>query len=83
MFERRGKMSKVRHPNKLSFYRKKKGLTQKSLAKKLNITHEYVSILERGLQTPSLLLAKNIADELKLTVDEIFFENTQNKTFDK
>lgn len=68
-------MDKSKYHNKLGFYRKKKNLTQKELANKLNVTHEYISILERGLQTPSLLLAKSIADELHQTVDEIFFTN--------
>ncbi len=69
--------------NNLKFYRKQKGITQKELARVFGVTNDYISLIERGKQTPSLSLAKRIADYFDTTVDTIFFENETNKTFEK
>ena len=61
--------------NKLEELRKKRKLTQEQLSIKLNITSDYVSMIERGARTPGFKLAKRIADFFETTVDEIFFEN--------
>lgn len=42
--------------------REKAGLTQKVLAEKVNATVQYISILECGRATPSLELARDLAD---------------------
>lgn len=69
--------------NNLRLYRKEKGITQKELAKIFGVTNDYISLIERGKQTPSLNLAKKIADYFNTTVDSIFFTNLTNKTFEK
>ncbi|WP_102422583.1 helix-turn-helix transcriptional regulator [Bacillus amyloliquefaciens] len=46
------------------------------VANDLNITPQMLGAIERGDRTPSLSLAKKIADYYETTVDEIFF--TQN-----
>lgn len=70
--------------NRLKEFRKKSSMTQKSLASTVGVTNDYISILERGIQTPGFRLAKRIADTLYTTVDELnFFENAQNKMFDE
>lgn len=42
--------------------REKAGLTQKVLAEKVSATVQYISILECGRATPSLEMAKDLAD---------------------
>ena len=44
------------------------------VAKDLGITPQMLGAIERGDRTPSLLLAKKIADYYATTVDSIFFE---------
>lgn len=69
--------------NKLEELRKEKGLTQEQLSTELKITSDYVSMIERGARSPGFKLAKKIADFFSRTVDEIFFDNEQNETFEK
>lgn len=50
------------------------------VASDLDITPQMLGAIERGDRTPSLLLAKKIADYYKLSVDEIFFNKKRNKS---
>ncbi|MEN2765729.1 helix-turn-helix transcriptional regulator [Ornithinibacillus xuwenensis] len=59
--------------NKLIEYRKKQGLTQEELAKRVNISRAYLCNLENGKYTPSLEVAYNIAHHLNTSIDELFF----------
>lgn len=43
------------------------------VAKKLEITPQMLGAIERGDRTPSLELAKRIADLYKTTIDDLFF----------
>lgn len=43
------------------------------VALELNVTPQMLGAIERGDRTPSLSLAKKIADYYNKTVDEIFF----------
>ncbi|MCY9350693.1 helix-turn-helix domain-containing protein [Bacillus licheniformis] len=52
-----------------------------TIAKKLKITPQMLGAIERGDRTPSLLLAKKIADYYGKSVDEIFFSQNRHKTF--
>lgn len=54
--------------------RKKKGIDQKALAEKLEISQAMVSLLESGLRNCSLDLANKIARELSVTLEEIISE---------
>lgn len=74
---------KIKMPNMVKEFRKKKNLTQLELAKQLGITNDYLSAIERGSRTPGFKLAKKIADYFQVTVDTIFFENSSNKMFEK
>lgn len=67
--------------NKLSSLRKNEKITQQELGDLLGVTKDYISMLERGVSTPSLSLAKKIADIFCTTVDEIFFNNESNENF--
>lgn len=49
------------------------------VAKDLKITPQMLGAIERGDRTPSLLLAKRIADYYKVSIDEIFFNKNRNK----
>lgn len=50
------------------------------IAKKLGITPQMLGAIERGQRTPSLALAKKIADFYGVSVDEIFFDHQGNET---
>ncbi|MCY8022050.1 MULTISPECIES: helix-turn-helix transcriptional regulator [Bacillus subtilis group] len=49
------------------------------VAEELNITPQMLGAIERGDRTPSLTLAKKIADYYGKSVDEIFFEQNGNE----
>ena len=49
------------------------------VAEELNITPQMLGAIERGDRTPSLPLAKRIADYYKASVDSIFFTQQGNK----
>lgn len=53
--------------------------SRQEVAKDLNITPQMLGMIERGDRTPSLSLAKKIADYYKLSIDEIFFNKSRNK----
>jgi len=52
--------------------RLEKNLSQEELAEKLNIHRTYMSFLERGQSSPSLLLIFRISRALGLTLHELF-----------
>lgn len=59
---------------RLAELRKKKGLTQKELAKALKISESAIAMYETGRRTPSLARARIIADFFDVNIEEIFFE---------
>lgn len=64
---------------KLIAARKKAKLTQEQLADAAKISRAYLSNIEKGKHTPSLEVAKKIADSLNETIDNIFFEVNVHK----
>lgn len=68
-----------RKSNKLIELRGEKSRTD--VASDLNITPQMLGAIERGDRTPSLRLAKNIADYYRTTIDEIFFNQNGNEMF--
>lgn len=64
--------------NRLKYYREKANLSQDDLASAVGVTQRYIGFIEAGERTPSLKVAKMIADELNSTVDNIFL--TKNCT---
>lgn len=56
---------------KLKELRKEKGLTQKELAKKLNISVTGYASWEQGLAEPSLNAIKNICKIFNISADEL------------
>lgn len=53
--------------------------SRQEVAKALDITPQMLGAIERGTRTPSLLLAKKIADYYATTVDHIFFNHNGHK----
>ncbi len=49
------------------------GQSRIKVAKKLSITPQMLGAIERGDRTPSLELAKKIAEFYKTTIDALFF----------
>jgi len=47
-------------------------MTQDDLARKVGVRRETILYLEKGKYNPSLLLAHQIAQALKTTIDDLF-----------
>jgi len=63
----------------LKIARIKKGYNQQEFSELLGINKNYYSMIETGARNPGFKLAKKIADILEVTVDEIFFDETNNE----
>jgi putative transcriptional regulator len=63
---------------KLIEFRGEKSRTQ--VSDELDITPQMLGAIERGDRTPSLSLAKRIADYYHTSVDDIFFNQDGNNT---
>ena len=63
--------------NKVKFYRKKHGITQKELGEIIDVTTDYISQIERG-RTPGIKTAKKISKIFNKKIDDIFFQEQQN-----
>lgn len=59
--------------NNVAAFRAKNKISQEELGKAVNVTSDYISMIERGVRTPGFKLAKEIADYFGTTIDEIFF----------
>ena len=51
--------------------RYRKGVTQAQLAELVDVSESTVSLLERGLQTPSIFLVYDIANVLEIDINEL------------
>lgn len=54
-------------------------LSRPIVAKQIGITPQMLGAIERGDRTPSLSLAKKIAEYYNVSIDEIFFDDKGNK----
>jgi transcriptional regulator with XRE-family HTH domain len=59
---------------KLKALRLTEGMTLKQLASKARCTDAYLSQMERGLANPSVMILKNVASALGVTVVDFFLE---------
>lgn len=57
------------------------GLTMREVSQELDITENYLYMLESEMRTPSLPVAKKLSDFYNTTVDELFFTEHTNITF--
>lgn len=69
-------MDKYKFGELIYTQRKKLGLTQEELGRRLKVTNKAVSKWETGETLPDVLLLKPLADELQISVDELL---TQQK----
>lgn len=58
--------------NKIRSRRKELGLSQEELAKRCHVSRQTVNAIENNKYDPTLSLAFRLAEELCLTVDELF-----------
>ncbi len=58
--------------NKIRDRRKHLGLSQKQLAEKCGVSRQTVNAIENNKYDPTLSLAFRLAEELQVTVDELF-----------
>lgn len=59
----------------LADLREQRNLTQRELAKKINVASSAIAMYETGERTPSLNKAKEIAQFFKVPVEAIIFGN--------
>lgn len=59
--------------------RETRGLTQKALAKQLELSEAYIRDIERGLKTPSLKSFVKIANCLNVSAEELLIEQIKSK----
>lgn len=55
-------------------YRKEAGMSIIDLAEAVNVTKQMISLIEQGRKVPGLLLAKDIAEALGCTIDDLIRE---------
>lgn len=55
--------------------RKKKGINLEKVAKKLNVSKAYISMVETGKRSLDYLMAINMAKMLATTPDELFLDD--------
>lgn len=63
----------------LKFLRIAKGLKQADLANRLNVSTNYISLVENDKREPSLSLLKELADALDIPVGLLFLELDMSK----
>lgn len=55
--------------------REKLNITQEELAKECNVSRSTISMIEIGINQPSIDLAKKLCEVLNCTLDELFSED--------
>ena len=55
--------------------RQRVGISQKDLARKVGITQAFLSEVETGTKSPSLLTAAKLARALGCTIDELYADD--------
>lgn len=68
--------------NLVKQYREKLGITQSELAKRVNVSEDYISMIERAQRSPGFSLGIRISKELNAEISDIFFEQFQNNMYD-
>jgi transcriptional regulator with XRE-family HTH domain len=57
----------------IAHYRKQARLTQEALAEATNYSVDFISLVERGVNAPTLARLKNIADTIGVEVWQLFY----------
>jgi len=58
--------------NQLKMYRAKLGLNQAEMGKRVGVSRQTISLIERGDYSPSVTLALKLAKECGVSVEDIF-----------
>lgn len=61
----------IKIADRIAFLRKKKGITQEELARRLNVTNQSVSKWESGLCCPDIQLLLELASYFEVSIDEL------------
>jgi putative transcriptional regulator len=70
----------MKFKTRIKEFRARYDLTQDDLARTVGVRRETILYLEKGKYNPSLLLAHQIAETLKTTIDELFvFEDKKTQ----
>ena len=64
--------------NKLKLARVENNLTQAELAEKVGVTRQTIGLIENGKYNPSLNLCISIAKILNKTLNDLFWENSDD-----
>ena len=57
----------------IAHYRKKAGLTQEALAEATSYSVDFISLVERGVNAPTLARLKNIADAIGVEIWQLLY----------
>lgn len=60
--------------NKITYYRRKLGMTQGELAKKVGVDRTHINKIENGKKQMSMKLVVRIAKALNVTPNDIFLD---------
>ena len=63
--------------NKLKVLRAERDWTQADLAERLEVSRQTVNAIEKGKFDPSLPLAFKVSRLFKLSIEEVFFDETE------
>lgn len=59
--------------NKLAEFRKEKNINQTDLGKRIGVSRQTISLIERGDYNPSVMVALSLAKVFSVNVEDIFF----------
>jgi transcriptional regulator with XRE-family HTH domain len=57
-------------------WRKKRGISQKTLSERCEASHTYIRQLESGTRTPSFALIGKLAEALDIEASQLFYDET-------
>lgn len=67
--------------NQLKMYRAKLGLNQAEMGKRVGVSRQTISLIERGDYSPSVTLALKLAQVCEVKVEDIFsYEEDENES---
>lgn len=66
--------------NRVMQYRKAKKLTRTELAANVGVSERYIFFIEKGERTPSMKVAKRLAEVLCAGIEDIFLDDTCTKS---
>lgn len=65
--------------NRIKEFREKSGLSQGKLAEKCNVSRQTINAIENNKYDPSLQLAFDIARTLKVSMEELYISEKEEK----